>query len=96
MSKILFREAVAKFLDKKGKVLEPFLSDLEAKSLLKRLSPTSLQYIKLRKKEVEAEFDKPLSAEAYRVFRDSIIAEVCNIELNDPKIRKAHGLEPAE
>jgi len=76
-----------------NKIGTPFLSDAEAKFLLQNLTKTSREYIKLKKGEVEQ--DRIMSPSEYKLFRDSIIAEVCAIELQDPRIRIHHGLKPA-
>ena len=92
---ITFSEVVKRYNDKKGKVLEAFLADDEARQVLKAITPTSRKYIKVKKGEAEEEHGRKLNPEEYRVFRDCVLAEVCSIELNDPNIRQAHGMEPA-
>jgi hypothetical protein len=87
-------EVVRRYEARKGLVTSSFLSDAEVKELLHNLTKTSKEYLKLKKTETIAE-SGPFSEDGYRIFRDCILAEVCGIELRDPRIRRAHNMGPA-
>jgi len=56
---------------------------------------TSKKYLKMKLDEVKQENGGcEIPSEDYKIFRDNILAEICTIELNDPRIRKAHNMEP--
>ena len=84
-----------KTLNITNQVEQPFLNDAEAKHIIKTVSPTSREYLKLKKKEAEKEMGRKLDSQEYRRLRDCVLAEVCSIELGDPRIREHHGLPPA-
>jgi len=79
-----------------NEIEQPFLNDDEAKFIIKNLTPTSHEYIKLKKKEAEEALGRKLELTEYRRLRDCTIAEVCAIELQDARIRQHHGYPPAD
>lgn len=92
---IRFSVVAARFKNSKD-LNKKILSDGEALYIVKNMTPTSKKYFKLKKDEFDAEHaNMTVSPEAYRIFRDQVLGEICTIEFNDPNIRKTHKMFPA-
>jgi hypothetical protein len=90
---ITFQEVVNKFKNRKD-TSTSFLSLEEAEFIIKNLTETSKKYILFKKREMlEENNGKKISN--YKAWRDSLLGEVCGIELNDPQIRSCHKMCPA-